>query len=254
MTTHWTPLACLLGSTKSECDFQDERAKLGLVVVNMPLTGMTEKFKKLWSIASIKAFADGGANQVHRIVGDNLENYLPDYISGDFDSICPDVMNFYKAKGVQVIPTPDQNETDLTKCLRILLGKQDMVEFDQIVILNAFGKRLDQTMANIESLFHVAKLTNKPVYSMSEDSMACLLLPGKHIIHVNTGLEDDWCGLIPIGAECTHITTSGLKYNLTDGQLAFGSLVSTSNTYVEGGLAVTVENDTPILWAMGIRN
>ncbi|KAK2570161.1 thiamine pyrophosphokinase 1 [Acropora cervicornis] len=213
MTTHWTPLACLLGSTKSECDFQ----------------------------ASIKAFTDGGANQVHRIVGDNLENYLPDYISGDFDSICPDVMNFYKAKGVQVIPTPDQNETDLTKCLRILLGKQDMVEFDQIVILNAFGKRLDQTMANIESLFHVAKLTSKPVYLMSEDSMACLLLPGKHVIHVNTGLEDDWCGLIPIGAE-------------SDGQLAFGSLVSTSNTYVEGGLAVTVENDTPILWAMGIRN
>ena len=27
-----------------------------------------------------------------------------------------------------MIPTPDQNETDLTKCLRILLGKQDMVE------------------------------------------------------------------------------------------------------------------------------
>lgn len=50
-------------------------------------------------------------------------------------------------------------------------------QFDQIVILNAFGKRLDQTMANIESLFHIGKLTNKPVYLMSEDSMACLLLP-----------------------------------------------------------------------------
>lgn len=50
-------------------------------------------------------------------------------------------------------------------------------QFDQIVILNAFGKRLDQTMANIESLFHVAKLTSKPVYLMSEDSMGCLLLP-----------------------------------------------------------------------------
>ena len=27
-----------------------------------------------------------------------------------------------------MIPTPDQNKTDLTKCLRILLGKQDIVE------------------------------------------------------------------------------------------------------------------------------
>ena len=52
-----------------------------------------------------------------------------------------------------------------------------MFQFDKIVILNAFGQRLDQTMANIESLFHIAKVTNKPVYLMSEDSIACLLLP-----------------------------------------------------------------------------
>ena len=31
-----------------------------------------------------------------------FNSYLPDYISGDFDSICPDVMNFYKAKVGQV--------------------------------------------------------------------------------------------------------------------------------------------------------
>lgn len=70
-------------------------------------------------------------------------------------------------------------------------------------------------MANIETLFHVAKITDKPVYLMSEDSIACLLLPGKHVIHVNTGLEGNWCGLIPIGAKCTRITTTGLKWNLS---------------------------------------
>ena len=50
--------------------------------------------------------------------------------------------------------------------------------------MNAFGGRLDHTMANIETMFHITKLTNKPLYLMSEDSVACLLMP------VNTGTSD----------------------------------------------------------------
>lgn len=252
MVIHWTPLACLSGLTKHEFQHQDEKLKVALVVVNMPLDGMAEKFIHLWNIAVVKALTDGGANQVFRVVGEERERYCPDYISGDFDSIDPEISNFYKERGVELIPTPDQNATDLTKCLRVLISKQNTNEFDQIVVVNAFGKRLDQTMANIETLFLIAKITDKPVYLMSEDSMACLLLPGKHAIHVNTSFEGDWCGLIPIGAKCTHITTAGLKWNLTDGQLEFGSLVSTSNTY-DGSSTVTIEIDTAILWTMGVK-
>ena len=45
---------------------------------------------------------------------------LPDFISGDFDSIKSEVLQHYTDIGVQICPTPDQNETDFTKSLRAL--------------------------------------------------------------------------------------------------------------------------------------
>ncbi|KAF6769282.1 hypothetical protein AHF37_12231 [Paragonimus kellicotti] len=49
------------------------------------------------------------------------EKLLPQFVTGDFDSIKDDALEYYRSKNsVQVIETPDQNETDFTKCIRIL--------------------------------------------------------------------------------------------------------------------------------------
>ncbi|XP_032807461.2 thiamine pyrophosphokinase 1 [Petromyzon marinus] len=243
MAREYRPLDCLL-HTGSE--------KLGLLILNQPLDG-PERLQLLWSKSLIRACADGGANALYKCMGNSRDRFIPDFISGDFDSIEKAVQEYYKEKGSYFIETPDQNHTDFTKALQLLLQRvrDHNTKIDMVVTLGGLSGRFDQILASVETLYQTRPLTNLPLYVIQGSSLICLLREGKSTIRVDKDLQGSWCGLIPVGEPCYHVTTSGLKWNLSDAQLKFGTLVSTSNKMDESGV-VTVETDAPLVWTMEV--
>nr|XP_034957259.1 thiamin pyrophosphokinase 1 isoform X5 [Zootoca vivipara] len=141
----FTPLECLLPTGN---------LKICLLILNQPFN--KGHFHHLWNRAVLRACADGGANRLYHITEGNHESFLPDYISGDFDSIMPEVKEYYTVKG-------------------------------------------------------------------------------KHKLRVNTGLEGNWCGLIPIGNSCDCVTTTGLKWNLKALSMIFEKSWRTDESLQTGG-------------------
>ncbi|KAF3937457.1 hypothetical protein ABW19_dt0209533 [Dactylella cylindrospora] len=96
----------------------------GLIILNQPI-GDGVRFTKLWNNAKLRVCADGGANHLHslRIDGDIP---IPDCITGDLDSLKPEVEDYYRARGVSIVPDTSQYATDFTKSLNWIYGRVDL--------------------------------------------------------------------------------------------------------------------------------
>ncbi|KAL6500339.1 cAMP-dependent protein kinase subunit [Orobanche hederae] len=229
-----------------------------LIVLNRHLPRFTPL---LWKqAAQLRICADGGANRLYDELPllfpneDAVEirkRYKPNSIKGDMDSIREEVLGFYKDVGTEVVAaSDDQDTTDLHKCVAHIQDLPNLKNHELcILVAGALGGRFDHEVGNINVL---CRFPNMRIILLSDDCLIQLLPSSRHHeIHIQPAVEGPHCGLIPIGAPSKSSTTTGLQWNLSDTEMKFGGLVSTSNIVKEE--VVTVKSDADLLWTISIN-
>lgn len=171
-------------------------------------------------------------------------NIQPDVIAGDFDSIkTSDFPN-----DIEIISTPDQNDTDFAKTLDIIIKDG----FTAVDVFGASGQQQDHFIGNLNAAYRFKKHIKITFY----DNYSTYFFADK-----KTKLEgyfNQTISLLPF-PECKNITTKGLKYALHNEDLNLLSRIGTRNKatddcieieFSEGELIIFIINpDYPILLA-----
>ena len=149
--------------------------------------------------------ADGGARQA-RALGIN-----PSVIIGDFDSLSADEIRFFEGQGVQLQRYPPaKDETDLELALFYALR----AGYCPILILGAFGGRLDQALGNIALLSDPEALQTD--VRLEDGLTEAFFIRERAVIH---GAPGDTVSFIPWGAPAEGVSTGDLLYPLRDESL-----------------------------------
>ena len=146
--------------------------------------------------ATVIIAADGGALSCKET------GIKPDFIIGDFDSISRDLLEHYN--DVEIIHLEDQYSTDMEKALNFATSLAP----DRLVVLSAFGKRVDHTSAN---LFFLAQYNEKiPVTIYDNFGRMSILKEGKHQLDYAPGTAVSFFSPYPV----KNLSLQGFRYNL----------------------------------------
>lgn len=150
----------------------------------------------------------------------------PDYIVGDFDSVDPEVLHYFREQNVPTYQFPTRkDETDMQLGIRLALekGAKDLILFGGI------GDRFDHTLANAHLLLWILK---SGVRARLVDEKNCV-----EVINHRLTLEDKVGQLVstlPLSMEVKGLTLTGFSYPLTNHTLALDdALVAVSNVITE---------------------
>lgn len=252
-------MARVSGHQRDWPSFRQMLSKSSCVMLNHAVDHRSESdisfMSHIWNSCHLRISVDGGTNGLF-----NHQDHFksdPDIICGDFDSIHPHVLSEYEARGVRVVNTPDPDQTDFTKSIMICNERIDTSHPDIKYILAFAGSssgRMDQFLSNLHTLHKFTCHTVPILLCDGSSSLSWVLNTSQHHVIQTSGAPDirNWCSLVPLCGSST-VTTSGLKWNLSNDTISFGQLISTSNEMTQDEVHVDV-SDHPVLWSMKILN
>jgi thiamine pyrophosphokinase len=147
-----------------------------------------------------------------------------DLVIGDLDSAHPDDVERAIAAGARVDRHPaDKDATDL----ELALDAARDLGATEITLLGAGGGRLDHLLANLLVVTHEA-YADLTIDAIVDDARVAVVRTVRRI----TGDPGSTVTLLPIGGTARGVTTTGLRWTLTDAELTAASTRGVSNEIV----------------------
>ena len=173
--------------------------------------------------------ADGGLRHTQRL------GIAPDVILGDFDSLG------YVPEGANVFPV-EKDDTDAMLAVRhgLAAGCREFYIYGGLD-----GKRLDHTVANLQTLRFLA-----------DHGAAGYLIGAEYLLTVlkngSISFPKDAEGILSVfcmGADAEGVTIEGAQYGLEDGTLSAGFPLGVSNHFIGEEVKISVKNGSLlIIW------
>lgn len=150
-----------------------------------------------------------------------------DFISGDFDSHSGKEEGIYDEK---FIYTPDQDKTDFQKALEIITDKG----FRKVDVLGGSGGEQDHFLGNLTVAFGYKDQLELKFY---DEFSEYYFIPKSFTVQ---SVKDKMISLYPFPS-VENITTHGLNWPLTNGNLSITSRIGTRNFAIEDEVSIEYE-------------
>ena len=200
-----------------------------VLCANAPFAG--EAARLLWEAAQtadLLVGVDGGARTLMRY------GMIPQLVTGDGDSLTREEQEALVVAGAELVPTPDQDLTDLDKALSYVI---EVKSATRITVFGATGGRLDHSYSVFSTLIKYGRRV--PLALVDETARYELVVREWQCAEPNS--RGRTLSLLAFG-RVEGITMTGVRWPLTDDWLAPGLRDGTLNEITEASVRVQVRS------------